>query len=80
MARHPDGSADHPEWLERGAAIFRVWPDHDQNMLIRDVELGYRASEKLDILEDENEISWWAEQAQLEALFKAPTHEGRRDA
>lgn len=38
--------------------------------LLRDVELGVRVSERIDMLEDETDISWWATVAHFSAWFQ----------
>lgn len=36
--------------------------------MVRDVELGYRASERMDFLEDETDIRYWADLAVTETM------------
>ncbi len=84
--RYPDGSYDDCDHLDRGldgALVNGVDLMHDRERgvhgdlwlspltTICDLELGIRASEKLDMLEDEGEIRWRGDQARLEALYKA---------
>jgi hypothetical protein len=63
--RYEDGSYDVNVHHDR-----LVDETHDGLELVRDVELGVRASQRLDGLEDEQDVEWRAEQARLEAVFR----------
>jgi hypothetical protein len=69
---YPEGSLDQLMLYARFAAEGRdPWLVQPGTLvLVRDFELGQRASEHLDMWEDEADIRWWAELARMQALFK----------
>lgn len=77
--RYSDGSYDnpnlrgdsrpcHPTCIDEYERVVLV----EHNLyLVRDLEVGNRVSELwMDVLEDVDDIVWWATEAQLEATFK----------
>lgn len=68
MSRYPDGSYDVVPGIDR--RIDGGLEDDGSCPLVRDWELGQRASEMLDMLEDDREIRFYADLAVVLAMDK----------
>lgn len=53
---------------DQGARERRAGDDPQES--IQDVELGYRASERLDFMEDRLDVRFWADSAQFAAILR----------
>jgi hypothetical protein len=69
MTRYADGSYDVVPGIDR--LIDGRMEDDGSLPMVRDVELGNRASEMLDMLEDRHEVVYWADLAVTRAMGEA---------